>query len=216
MNVIVFGASGATGRLAVESALSAGHSVAAFVRDSKRLPLTHPRLRLIEGEVMDPASVASALAGQQAVLCTLGNFPEGKEDSERKQPGVPVCSVGTKNILAAMDASGCRRLVVQSSVSVGDSYGTARLGAGFIIRLLLKQVMADRELQEAATMASDCDWTIVRPVKMSNKSAKGSMKAGVALRWIIASTATRADVAHYMVKLIADRDSYRKALTLKS
>src|SRR5688572_21643358 len=37
MKVVVFGASGSTGRLVVESALSAGHFVTAFVRDSKRM-----------------------------------------------------------------------------------------------------------------------------------------------------------------------------------
>lgn len=216
MNVIVFGSSGATGRLVVESALSAGHLVTAFVRDSKRLPMTHSRLRLIEGDAMDPAPVASALLGQQAVLCALGNMPAGKEDLTRRQPGVPVCSVGTRNILAAMSSCGCHRLVVESSASVGDSYGTALLGAGFIVRLALRQVMADKELQEASISASACDWTILRPVKLTNAPAKGNLKAGVDLRWSIASTATRADVASYMVNVLADRDTYRKAITLRN
>ena len=68
MNLIVFGASGATGRLVVETALSAGHLVTAFVRDAARLPMTHSRLRIIEGDAMDPASVASVLSGHDAVL----------------------------------------------------------------------------------------------------------------------------------------------------
>ncbi len=216
MNVIIFGASGATGRLVVESALSAGHFVTAFVRDSKRLPMVHSRLRLIEGDAMDPASVASALQGQEAALCTLGTMPEGKPDLKRRQPGVPVCSVGTKNILTAMGSSGCSRLVIESSASVGDSYGTALLGAGFIVRLALKQVMADKELQEASTRESACDWTILRPVKLTNTPAKGSLKAGVDLRWSIASKATRADVANYMVNVLTDRDTYRKAITLRN
>ena len=60
MNVVVFGGTGSTGRLVVESALSAGHVVTAFVRDIKRMPLTHPKLRIVKGDAMDPASVASA------------------------------------------------------------------------------------------------------------------------------------------------------------
>ena len=102
MNVVVFGPTGSTGRLVVEFALAAGHVVTAFARDPKRMPLTHPNLRIVKGDAMDPASVASAVQGQDAVICTLGVKPQAKDDLGRRQPGVPVCSVGTKNILAAM------------------------------------------------------------------------------------------------------------------
>lgn len=215
MKLIVFGASGASGRLVVESALAAGHVVTAFVRDAKRLPHSHPCLHRIEGDAMDASAVAAAVPGHDAVLCALGTMPDSSADSGRRQPGVPVCSEGTKNMLAAMAACGCRRIVVESSVSVGDSYGTARWGAGFIIRWALRQVMADKALQEAAVRASACDWTLLRPVRLTHAPAKGGLKAGTDLRWSIASTATRADVAHYMVQVLTDRDSYRKAFTLR-
>lgn len=216
MNVIVFGATGATGRLIVESALSAGHSVTAFVRDSTRLTMTHPRLRACEGDAMDRSSVRLAIPGHDAAICALGTMPDGKDDRARRQPRVPVCSVGTKNILDAMHSCGCRRLLVESSVSVGDSYATGILGAGFIVRLVLEQVMADKELQEASTRASSCNWTILRPAKLTNGPAKGTLKSGVDLRWSIASTATRADVARFMVDILSDSSTYRQALTLRN
>jgi nucleoside-diphosphate-sugar epimerase len=130
MNVVVFGPTGSTGRLVVESALSAGHVVTAFVRDPKRMPLTHANLRIVKGDAMDPASVASAVQGADAIICTLGVRPQAKDDLGRRQPGVPVCSVGTKNILAAMPL-GRGRLIAESSVSVGESYHTGSFGAGF-------------------------------------------------------------------------------------
>lgn len=215
LNVLVFGATGATGRLVVESALAAGHSVTAFVRESRRMPLSHSFLRIVEGDAMQPASVASAVQGADAVVCALGTMPEGKDDLARRQPGVPVCSVGTKNILAALPPTG-GRLIVESSACVGDSYGTGILGAGFIIKLALKQVMADKEEQEAAVKASRSDWTILRPVKLTNRPARGSLKSGIDLRWNIASTATRADVANYMVQILADTETYGKAITLRN
>lgn len=216
MNVIVFGASGATGRLVVEFAVAAGHVVTAFVRDARRLTVAQSRARVVEGDALDQTSVANALRGQDAVICTLGTMPTGKEDMARRQPGVPVCSVGTRNILTAMESCGCRRLVVESSASVGESYSAGILGAGFIVRLALKQVMQDKELQEASTMASDCNWTIVRPVKLTDAPAKGTLRAGVDLRWNIASSATRADVAGYMLKILDDSRTYRKAITVKN
>ncbi|MBR1147686.1 NAD(P)-dependent oxidoreductase [Bradyrhizobium sp. AUGA SZCCT0431] len=215
MNVVVFGATGSTGRLVVESALSAGHAVTAFVRDPKRMPLTHPSLRIAKGDAMDPASVASAVQGTDAVICTLGAIPQAKGDRGRRQPGVPVCSVGTRNILAAMPR-GRGRLIVENSVSVGESYHTGSFGAGFLVKLALRKVMADKEEQEAAVRKSDCDWTIVRPATLTFKPARGNLKAGTDLRWNITSTATRADVAEYMVKILDDPATYKKAITLRN
>ena len=216
MNVVVFGPTGSTGRLVVEFALAAGHVVTAFVRDPKRMPLTHPNLRIVKGDAMDPASVASAVQGQDAVICTLGVKPQAKDDLGRRQPGVPVCSVGTKNILAAMPLGRGRRLIVESSVSVGESYHTGSFGAGFLVKLALKEVMADKEEQEAAVRESDCDWTIVRPATLTFKRARGNLKAGTDLRWNITSTATRADVAEYMVKILDDPATYKKAITVRN
>lgn len=216
MNVLVLGATGATGRLVVESALAAGHSVTAFVRDSQRLTLTHAHLAVFEGDAMDPASVGTAVQGVDAVISTLGTMPQGKQDFARRQPGVPVCSVGTKNLLAALVSPEGRRLIVESSASVGDSYAAGMLGAGFIVRLALKQVMADKEEQEAAIRASECNWTILRPVKLTNKPPRGNLKFATDLRWNIMSTATRADVATYMVNILTDHSTYKKAITLRN
>ncbi|MEP7281739.1 MAG: NAD(P)H-binding protein [Rubrivivax sp.] len=215
MNILVLGATGATGRLVVESALAAGHGVAAFVREPMRMRLTHSNLRVVQGDAMDRAAVAAAVRGADAVICALGTMPEAKPDRARRQPTVPVCSVGTTNILAALPPAG-GRLIVLSSVSVGDSYGAGILGAGLIVRLALRQVMADKEEQEAAVKASACDWTILRPVKLTNKPPRGHLKSGTDLRWNITSTATRADVVDYMLRILADRQTYSKAITLRN
>jgi uncharacterized protein YbjT (DUF2867 family) len=43
MNILVLGANGKTGRLVVEQALAAGHTVKAFVRDPSKLKLSDER-----------------------------------------------------------------------------------------------------------------------------------------------------------------------------
>jgi NAD(P)H-binding len=102
------------------------------------------------------------------------------------------------------------------AVSVGESYHTGSFGAGFLVKLALKEVMADKEEQEAAVRESDCDWTIVRPATLTFKRARRNLKAGTDLRWNITSTATRADVAEYMVKILDDPATYKKAITVRN
>ncbi|HOX20026.1 MAG TPA: SDR family oxidoreductase [Gemmatimonadales bacterium] len=213
MRLLVIGASGATGQHLVDQALQAGHAVTAFVRDPARLPLTHAALRVVAGDAMRRESLGPAVGGHDAVLCILGAKPEGV-DAPRGQPGVPVCSAGTKHLIEAMTAAGVRRLVVVSSASVGESRGTGRFPAPWVLRTLLREVMDDKEIQEAAVRGSGLDWTIVRPVKMTNGPRTGRTQVGPTLRWGLGSKVSRADVAAAVLDTLSDASSIGAALTV--
>src|SRR4051794_39698374 len=70
MHIAVFGANGATGRLLTKQALAAGHAVTAVTRRPEEFPIRDARLQVMRGDVFDLASVAQAVAGQDAVLST--------------------------------------------------------------------------------------------------------------------------------------------------
>ena len=72
MRVLVFGASGATGRQLVGQALAEGHQVTAFVRNVSRLETRTGQLTVVVGDVAETTAVASAVEGQDGVLCALG------------------------------------------------------------------------------------------------------------------------------------------------
>src|SRR5690349_16355654 len=117
MNIIIFGAAGGTGRALTEQALEQGYTVTGFDRNPDALKLQHPNLTMLKGDIFDPAGVEQAIAGQDVVFCVLG-----------VRPGVtiPVCSVGTKNIIAAMQKQGVKRLMVQSAFAVAALDGEWR------------------------------------------------------------------------------------------
>ena len=71
MNVLVIGAAGKTGSAVVEQALTAGHQVTAFVHQKEGYDAPE-NVRVVEGDATDPATVAAAVAGQDAVLDTIG------------------------------------------------------------------------------------------------------------------------------------------------
>ena len=71
MKIIVFGATGNTGREIVSQALAQGHSVTAFARHPEVLEgIAH--LRAVQGDALDPVAVAEAIGGHRAVLSALG------------------------------------------------------------------------------------------------------------------------------------------------
>src|SRR5215472_8339517 len=72
VNILIFGATGGTGRVLVEQALAQGHMVTAFARHPSKVRTKHPNLRVAEGNVLDPAAVEAATRGQDAVLSALG------------------------------------------------------------------------------------------------------------------------------------------------
>jgi putative NADH-flavin reductase len=204
MKALIFGASGGTGRLVVETALAQNHLVTAFVRDPSKLSLSHPHLRIEQGDVGDAARVEAVVAGHDGVVSTLGVGKPLNSD--------PVVVTGIRNVVASMERHGVRRLVYLSFIGVSES----RASAGFILRYVarfpLRHEIADHELKERVIRASQLDWTIVRPPKLTSGAALGTHRIGEDIvAGSLLPTLSRADVAAFMVRQLSDPTYTRKA-----
>jgi putative NADH-flavin reductase len=166
MKLIIFGASGPTGRLLTTQALAAGHDVTAVTRRPDSFPITDPRLGVAAVDVYDATAVADGVAGADAVLSTLG-VPFTRKP-------ITTYSVGTGHIVDAMSRHGVKRLAVVSS-SATEPHDHA--GAGFLFNRVMqpmvvntigKTTYADMRAMESAVRASDLEWTIVRPSGLFN------------------------------------------------
>jgi putative NADH-flavin reductase len=203
MKVIIFGSTGSTGRQVVTQALEQGHDVTAFVRSPEKLGLQNEKLQVIKGDVLDLASVESAIQGQDAVLCTLGRPPMDKSNLRAN---------GTKNIIRAMEKTGVRRFICQSSDGVGESRETLPPFMKYIIvPFMLRRAFADHEIQENHVKESQLDWVIARPTALTDGEHTGSYQHGyTAENKTVTFKISRADTADFMLKQLAD-DSYLHA-----
>jgi putative NADH-flavin reductase len=198
MNVLVFGASGATGREVVKRALDSGHSVGAFVRHPDKLELEHAHLTLTVGDVTEYGSVERAVRGSEAVVSALGSGNSLKSH--------PSLIDGVQNIIRAMHQAAVRRFIYLSMLGVGDSGKQLGLVDRYIVvPLLLRNVLADHARKEELIQRSTLDWVIVRPPRLTNGPYTGRYRSGedVAESGFLASV-SRADVADFMVKQVAD------------
>lgn len=200
MKVIVFGASGGTGRQLVQQALEQGHEVTAFLRSPEKLGLSHANLRLAKGDALDAAAIERVMPGHNAVLCALG-APALKTGTIR--------SVGTRNIVAAMEKAGVKRLICQTSLGYGDSKAVLKVTSFFfrfiVVPLLLRQGFADHERQEAHIKASNLDWVIARPGNLTDGTRTGRYRHGFAADdRSIRGEISRADVADFMLRQLTD------------
>jgi uncharacterized protein YbjT (DUF2867 family) len=209
MNVIVFGATGTVGKLAVAELLSAGHTVTAFARHPEKLGQGDPKLAHHAGDALKPADVSAAVKGQDAVLVVLG---AGMSRKSR------IRSDGTLNVIRAMQDHGPRRLIVQSTLGARDSWNTLNFWwKRVMFGALLAPVFRDHELQEGLVEASGLDWTIVRPGAFTDAATKRPVIEDVpnTARGLDLKI-TRSDLARFLTRQIADRTYLHRAVGLSS
>ncbi len=214
VKVLIFGATGPTGRSLVACALDKGHDVTAFARNPAGLAMDEEEgFHIFTGDVLQPKTVDRAMVGQQAVLCALG--PRARTGTGETPTNV--VSVGTRHILEAMERAGTKRLIALSSVGVGDSRGKRQAGAmrGFfqesiLVPLFLKREFRDKELQEELVRESAVEWIIVRPTSLTSKPARGQFRVAMKGETVPGSIA-HADVAAFMVEQLTSNEYLGKA-----
>ncbi|WP_067829712.1 NAD(P)-dependent oxidoreductase [Nocardia inohanensis] len=205
MKLVVFGASGGVGQQLLEQAVTAGHEVTAVVRDARKVE-RFP-VRVVTADVLDgdPAELASAISGADAVLSALG--PAGN-----KQAGV--ASRATEAIVRAMTEAGVRRLVVVSAAPVRTTPSPGNPnppkrdeGDGLflkyviypIVKAVLRPQYLDLALMEDELRTSNLDWTAIRPVQLTDKPRTAAYRTAIDENLPGGRYISRADVAHAML-----------------
>jgi putative NADH-flavin reductase len=201
MKIAVFGATGATGQQVVQQALEQGHSVTALARMPERLAIHHSSLKIIKGNVLDPAAVEQTVSGADAVLSCLGRRPFRDKDAVWK---------GTHNIIEAMKKLGVRRLIVESAYGAGSSRGLSSIGMFLVTNTILKWAYREKDLEEPEIMNSELDWVIVRPPALRNGPKTGKYRVGEEMRLGTMNWINRADVADFMLRQVSSQEWLRK------
>lgn len=207
--VLVLGATGPTGQQVVAQALEQGHQVTAFVRDPKRMPITHDRLRLITGDVTDEGpELRAAVGGQDSVISALGVGMTFRSHDliARSMP----------RIVAAMESQGVSRLIFTSAFGVGSTWIDVPPLLRIMMRLLLRDVYADKAAGEEVLRRSQLDWTLVYPVALTHGPRTGRYRVGERLSLHGVPTVSRADLAAFLLAEIEDPTYIRKGVLISS
>jgi putative NADH-flavin reductase len=217
MKLVVLGASGRIGTEVVRQAVAAGHAVTAVVREGSTLQVPLPELRLVAAragvaggltevvtaDVMDPASIGPVLESHDAVLSALGPRPKGPSD---------ILTSSARSTLQALEDSGVRRYVVVSvaGIHTGNDGPVTKYVVKPLIQRLLRESFADARRMEELIGASPLDWTIVCPPRLTNGTAKGTIRSNTEGTVRGGFTITRADVATYMLDAVDNAALNRK------
>jgi len=198
--VLIIGASRGIGLETLKRALNAGHRVRALARSASSIPVSHPDLEKITGDALDRGTVNQALTGVDVVVQALGVAAS----PEIIFKPVRLFSEATRVLVAAMEATGVKRLICVTGFGAGDSRNKGGFLYNMAFNLFLGRVYDDKDVQERIIRKSALEWLIARPVILTNGPQTGSYRVLVDPNDWRCGFISRADVADFLVKQIVD------------
>lgn len=108
--ILFIGASGMLGKPVALELLRAGFPVTFLARDVEKMQKLFPNMPVVKGDVFDPASLETAMAGQEIVYLNLSVAQSSKKSEPQPE------REGVNNIIEAAKKTGVKRIVYLSSL----------------------------------------------------------------------------------------------------
>ena len=202
--LLILGATGRVGRLVLNEALKRRHQVTVLVRTPEQLGQVSPVVRIVRGNALDPAVVAAAIAGQDAILYVLG---------AGNVRNTTLFSDSTRILLDQMQRQGVRRFICVTGVGAGETKGHGGfLYDRILYPLFTKGIYADKDRQEALIRQSDTDWTIVRPAPFRNRTPPGPLRVETSVADIVLRKISPQEVAAFLLEEVEQGRYMRQAV----
>jgi putative NADH-flavin reductase len=200
MILVIFGASGAIGKLLIKQALDKGFDVSAYMRNPSKFDMKHQKLKVIQGELHDYNKIKETISGATAVISTLG------PPLKRKYDNFSVLE-GHKNIIKCMELENIKRFITiatPSVKSIEDQSSMITRMPAIMAKLFFPSAYKEIVQIGEVVKESQLDWTIVRFIAPNNKPQSGNIKVSfgaVKIGWGI----SRADIANFLFVQINDK-----------
>jgi uncharacterized protein YbjT (DUF2867 family) len=214
MNLVVFGASGATGAHLVRLAHAAGWSVSAFIRSELARERVDGAKHVIVGDPTDPDAVSAAVRGADAVAVCLGISRRTRSPFAALVSPPDLTSRSVAAITQAMQRQVVRRIIYVSAYGAGDSWAQIPWwGRAFLRFSQVRHSMADHTRSERLLSDSGLDWTALRPMMLDDAP---SAQAARPMRQddSLFAKVSREALARTILAVLRDRSTFARAIPL--
>lgn len=205
MKVVLFGATGKTGKYLIDEALRRGIETVVFARSGT--PFDDARVQVVRGDLTDAALLRETVRGADAVLSALG-------PTRMPHPADLPITRATQAIVAAMKAENVSRLLAVSTgtaVDPGDGFDFKIWFPGVLLKYAMRTAYNDMIGLAQAIRESDLDWTMVRAAVLKDRPASRELNVGLYGHTKHSLTMSRADIAAFMFEQIRKPDYIGKA-----
>ncbi|GIP47853.1 hypothetical protein J53TS2_14440 [Paenibacillus sp. J53TS2] len=203
MKIIVFGATGGVGLSVVEQGLKEGFEITAFVRNPAKLTLADENLHVVQGNALNQEEVSAAIAGHDAVVSCLGSSQGMKKSTELQEM--------VKCIVQGMQEHQVKRIIYTASAGIHQEVPGI---SGKLVMTMLKNPLADHRVAVDCIQAHDLDYTIVRPMGLTDQPFTGKYRESATGVPEKSRSIPRADVAHFIIKTLKDTRYNHKSIGL--
>jgi putative NADH-flavin reductase len=205
MRVAIIGGSGGVGRWLLAIARENGDHVKTLVRDRRKLPGDLGAVGVIEGDALCQNDVDATVGGADVVFSALGHDGLGP---------TALYSRGAANVIEAMRRAEATRLLVITSVGVEEDRNASALYRLVLAPFVFKNALNDMRDMERLVVESGLVWTIVRPSALTDGPRSGLYRADERFVPVRGKRISRADVADFMYRVVADERAIRKIVAL--
>lgn len=214
--ILLLGATGRTGQHVLRQALDKGYQVHVLVRDQNRLPLLHEQLWVFEGDARIPRDLKMAMEGCDAVISCLNISRKSDFPWSPLRTPEDFISLSIKNTLNCCKDLDIDRLVTVSAWGVAESRPLIPSWFGWLIdNSNLSSAYLEHERQEAMLRSSALNWTIVRPVALTNSMKAKAVKVlehNQKPSWTI----SRKDTAKFLLDALEEETYFKSIVTIYS
>lgn len=177
MKLAILGATGFVGTVLIEKAITQGHHIKALVRSPEKLGNLKNRVEVVQGDMFDPAALASLVSNVDAVISVAGprrDWREGKFDAGYHAGYV-------KLLMNAMKTAKVDRLITIAGVVAkvpGQHLGFKQSLVRFLLgNIVMPDVIKSKDIELKTIAESGLNWTVLRPPLMTTGKATGHVAA---------------------------------------
>jgi putative NADH-flavin reductase len=156
MKIAIIGATGTIGSRIAQEALARGHSVTAVARDPAKVK--DGRVKAVRGDVTDPAGLAQALKGHDAVVSAVGPAHGGGPDLVVTAARALAQALPRAGVKRVIFVGGAGSLEVKPGLQVVDSPGFPEAWKPV--------ALAHRDALNVWRNVKDLDWTYLSPAAL--------------------------------------------------
>ena len=214
MRILLLGATGRTGRMALEIALFKGYNVTCLVRDAEKIE-ERDGIKVLVGQVNSSIDIEKAMSGCDCILNILNvsrvsDFPWSKLRSPEL-----LISESIKKVIDIAIKFEVQRLITCSAWGTRESKKDIPIWFRWLIdHSNVGVTYRDHERQEKLVMNSELDWTIIRPVGLTDAKHLQIVKETFGNIPKPSLTINRRTVAEYMVNSITNDGLIGKVVTI--
>ena len=214
MKILLLGATGRTGKWVYQKSLERGYSIHCLARNSERIE-KHDQATLLEGDASNPDDLATAIAGCNAVISVLNISRRSDFPWSALRTPKNFLSKTMGNLVPLAEKNKVNRIIICSAWGVSE---TVQDIPGWFKWLIQNSNIGvayeDHNRQERIVSASALNWTIVRPVGLTNSSKEQSVLESFDNHPKPSLTISRKSVAGFLLDSLERDDLIKKKVVI--